>query len=65
MEYYRLARDKQGYSKAFEKQRHQDFREHFPLVMLSAMLILAACIALLVGALKFIKRTMKKYDRYV
>ena len=29
------------------------------------MLILAACIALLVGALKFIKRTMKKYDRYV
>lgn len=50
MEYYRLARDKQGYSKAFEKQRHQDFREHFPLVMLSAMLILGRLgIALLVG----------------
>lgn len=65
MEFYRLARDKQGYSKAFEKQRHQNFRENFPQVVLVTLLVLAVCITLLVLVLKFIKRTMKKYYRYV
>ena len=65
MTYYELARDKQGYSKAYEKLRHQTFREHFALVILCALLIIAVCITILVLVLKFIKRTIKKYYRYV
>ncbi|MEG1887098.1 MAG: NHL repeat-containing protein, partial [Oscillospiraceae bacterium] len=61
MEYYRIARDKAGYSSAFEKNRHQYFRDHFLLVLVLALFVIAIVVVIFVLVLKLIKRTIKKY----
>lgn len=44
---YRLADDKEGYSKAFSEYRHEYFREHFVLVVVLVVVVLTAVVKLL------------------
>lgn len=61
MEYYLLARDRVGYSKAFAKFRYQEFRENFAFVTFLVILGAAAVILIVKYLNRFIEWELSKY----
>lgn len=58
MEHYKIANDKAGYGKSFEKERYRQFRSHFTLVFFG----FTAFFACLLIILRILYRKAKKYD---
>ncbi|NMA94992.1 MAG: tetratricopeptide repeat protein [Clostridiales bacterium] len=61
MDEYTMADDRDGYSQAFTKYRHEIFREHFALVILSIVVIILVILFILKG-IKFVSgRALHKF----
>lgn len=65
MTYYKACDDKDGYSAAFSKWRHEMFRAYFPQVVLCTVLAIAALYGLLRLYGCYTRRTLKRYHHLI
>ena len=65
MEYYRVSGDKNGYSQAFSQYKTEIIRNHFPIVVLCCLAVIAVLILIVKFILWYTRTILRRYDSMI